>query len=135
MQQVRQEYIYNKNKSYSLNDWAKFLLGKEKTLTYKELFKAWIDKDYVTIINYNANDVIMVSDLYLISQFSKLFSYAEAVGESPSENVPLTPKSAGSLKTVFCNRCLSENNIPEESKEFYCEICGLLNQQPFKEVL
>jgi DNA polymerase elongation subunit (family B) len=69
MQQVKQAYVYGFNKAGSLNDWAEFLLGAGKKMTIDELFKAWEDKRYEAIINYNRDDVELEYTLWLIINY------------------------------------------------------------------
>jgi len=64
LKQVKTEFVYNKNKQGSLEDWVSFLFGKHKTITYKEMFEAYQRGEIDKIIEYNKNDVFLTTLIY-----------------------------------------------------------------------
>jgi len=121
---VKMEYVWGKVQPGTLEEWAEFLFGMKKPITYEELFELWKAKNFEAIELYNKNDVEMTFRLYNLIEYVK---------NNPIEPMTLTPpeeKKAEEELTyeteiyVRCPRCYSEWEVPPGTTTFTCPVCG-----------
>jgi len=132
LKQVKEEYVFGMNKAGSLEEWAMFLLGMKKPLTYEQMMELYNNKEYEQIIEYNKNDVQMEFYLYALIELVKGQPYT---GESFA--VPATTiSSSGSLPQIGsgegtapqttwnarCPVCYSSYEVPISQTEYVCPI-------------
>lgn len=138
MEQVKEAFVYGYNKPGKLDDWATYLLGMSKPLTFKDLLRLWKKKDLDGIEEYNRNDVKMEYYLYSLIELTIQTPYSGASFASPPPRkaekeiaAELTPSSlpaevteAGPTYTARCPICMSEIEVAEDKEPPICSICG-----------
>ncbi|GAH12389.1 unnamed protein product, partial [marine sediment metagenome] len=123
MKQVKEEYVYGYNKPGKLDEWAQYLLGTHKTLTYPQMLLAWKDKEYDLLREYNKQDLKITHDLWVLQHLAK---GEVELGEETNPVSPMSEHEEGFEKKQ-CSTCLAENAVPKGLTEWKCTLCGAAN--------
>ena len=114
--QVKEAFVYGVLPKSKLNDWAKYLLGMEKTMTIKEMLLAWTQKRYDAIKEYVINDVQIEFYLWALIEISRTAPIS--LGEVS------TPTKLSGESTLTCPRCASEVGVSALKDGKYCPVCN-----------
>jgi len=69
--QGKEAFVYGKHKAGKLDDWAKYLLGMQKLMSYDELLKAYEQGRIEDVIEHNRKDVEIELLLYALIQYCR----------------------------------------------------------------
>ncbi|GAG87300.1 unnamed protein product, partial [marine sediment metagenome] len=127
MDQVKEEFVYFPDKTGTLNDYGKSLLGKGKYGAQKEILKQFLAKNYDYVKAFQERQLEITNGLYQLFRFSASESSSAPI--PPPASFPTSPETILKPETSTetgqkqCTNCKAFN--PIENKE--CFIC----QQPF----
>lgn len=117
-----EKYIYSIQKLDKLDNIARALLGRGKTMSARDVLEAWLAGEHDKIKAFNRQDLELIADLWLLAQ------YVQGKGELPEELVPRpgTVESHTMEKTtVNCPICMTEWSVPVGTEPGNCPVCGV----------
>jgi len=124
MDQVQEEFVYFPDKTGTLDDYGKSLLGKGKYGAQKEILKQFLAGNYDYVKAFQERQLEITNGLYQLFRFSASGSFS-APEQSPVPGVlipetPLTLESEIPLPKKICKECMQENPI----ENTVCLVCG-----------
>ena len=124
MDQVKEEFVYFPDKTGTLDDYGKSLLGKGKYGTQKEILKRFLAKDFDYVKAFQERQLEITNGLYQLFRFSSSGSSSSPIPQPPTTTstpeTPLNPVNVPIPQTKNCKECLQIN--PGNRTE--CFVCG-----------
>ena len=124
LDQVKEEFVYFPDKTGTLNDYGKSLLGKGKYGPQATLLKMFLAQNVPYVEAFQNRQIEITRDLYDLFRFSSSESLpAASLGSShtnTSPELPLIPGVTLSPGEKKCRNCLQVN--PFDKTE--CLVCG-----------
>ena len=119
MQKGTEDYVTTLNKRGTLDQWGIYLLGRGKIVPQEDVFEWWENRELEKIVEFNANQVLLTYELWLLYQFTT------GVYESlPEELIPAgSEEGSGQKKLETCPECGQVNEISKEAEEYTCGGC------------
>lgn len=124
MKQVQVKFVFGYNKPGKLEEWAMYLLGKKKTLNYKQLLRAWRERELGLIGEYGKNDVRLTYELWALTQLA----FGEVVIASETTPVAETNPPETSAAKGYCKTCGQEKKLALGETAWTCEVCHTDNR-------
>ncbi|GAH06485.1 unnamed protein product, partial [marine sediment metagenome] len=123
MDQVKEEFVYFPDKTGTLDDYGKSLLGKGKYGAQKEILKQFLAGNYDYVKAFQERQLEITNGLYQLFRFSSSEGFSAPIS-TPSPTIPtpetiLKPESSTETGQKQCTNCKAFN--PIENKE--CFIC------------
>lgn len=124
MDQVKEEFVYFPDKTGTLDNYGKSLLGKGKYGTQKEILTQFLAGNYDYVKAFQERQLEITNGLYQLFRFSSSESFSAPVlprpDEVPSPETPLGPESAVPGTMKICRTCNQENPLINTE----CLVCG-----------
>jgi len=124
LDQVKEEFVYYPDKTGTLDDWGKMLLGRGKYGDQELMLRKYISGDFDYVQNFQLRQIELTRDLYNLARYS--MSEAFIVQSSPvsAEISPIPGLESAETTTQqgqkICPVCKAYNPLSAS----VCEICG-----------
>ena len=124
LDQVKEEFVYYPDKTGTLNDWGKLLLGRGKLGSQELMLRKYIQGDFDYVNSFQLRQIELTRDLYNLARFTM----GEAFISSPSPitspistpETPVLPETPGIQVNKQCPVCFAYLDKTTGK----CPICG-----------
>jgi len=124
MKQVKEEFVFGFNKSGTLDEWGKMLLGKGKYGSQELMLRKYIAGDFDYVRAFQNRQIELTKGLYDLARFCSSEGFktlpspiSEATSPLESPQITESPKIEGNK---ICSNCKAYNPLSAS----VCEICG-----------
>ena len=124
LDQVKEEFVYFPDKTGSLDDYGKELLGKGKYGPQKTMLKMFLAKNFPYVKAFQERQIEITKDLYDLFRFSSSEGFNSPIQRNPLEasshetNINIPSFQSDSEKQ--CKNCLQINPLDRTE----CLVCG-----------
>ena len=131
-EQVKHEFVYGRNPSGKLEDWATYLFGLQPYAKQEEVFKWHKEGNIDEIVNFNSDKLAKTYFLWVLNKVvgGSVPGASEAGSSHRTEGTMQTAIGSGALEKskltipVACPNCMQIQEMPRTDKSIICEVCS-----------
>ncbi len=131
-EQVKHEFVYGRNPSGKLEDWATYLFGMQPYAKQEEVFKWHKDGNIDEIVNFNSDKIMKTYFLWVLNKVvggsvsgAASTGASHQTGETTQTTAnPVALEAAKLTIPVACPNCMQIQEMPRGDKSILCEVCG-----------